>query len=99
MPKEKNAVRVASHETGSVYNVCISGKDRGQQQNILFRIIFQMGPFYELESASPALFLAPGQSHTHHHTVFHFTGPEIALDAICQKVLGVSIEKIKSALN
>lgn len=58
----------------------------------------QMGPFYELESASPALFLAPGQSHTHHHTVFHFTGPETALDTICQKVLGVSIDKIKSAL-
>ena len=59
----------------------------------------QMGPFYELESASPALFLAPGQSHTHHHTVFHFMGPETALNAICQKVLGVSIDKIKSALN
>jgi len=54
----------------------------------------QMGPFYELESASPALFLVPGQSHTHHHTVFHFTGPETALDAICQKVLGVSIHSL-----
>jgi hypothetical protein len=58
----------------------------------------QMGPFYELESASAALFLAPGQSHTHHHTVFHFTGSETALDAICRKVLGVSLDQIKHAL-
>ena len=58
----------------------------------------QMGPFYELESASPALFLAPGKSHTHHHTVFHFTGPETALDAICRKVLGVSLDQINHAL-
>jgi len=58
----------------------------------------QMGPFYELESASPALFLAPGQSHTHHHTVFHFTGPEEGLNVIAKKVLGVSLDQIKQAL-
>jgi len=58
----------------------------------------QMGPFYELESVSPAAFLAPGQSQTHRHSVFHFTGPEASLDAICRKTLGVSIEKIKSSL-
>jgi len=56
----------------------------------------QMGPFYELESVSPAAFLAPGQSQTHNHSVFHFTGSETGLDAICRKVLGISIEKIKS---
>jgi len=55
----------------------------------------QMGPFYELESVSPAAFLAPGQSQTHNHSVFHFTGSEAGLDAICQKVLGVSIQKIR----
>ncbi|HEY4334392.1 MAG TPA: DUF6786 family protein [Puia sp.] len=55
----------------------------------------QMGPFYELESVSPAAFLAPGQSQTHTHAVFHFTGSETGLDAIARKVLGVSIEKIK----
>jgi len=57
----------------------------------------QMGPFYELESVSPAAFLAPGQSLSHTHSVFHFTGPEAGLDAIARKVLGVSIEKIKGA--
>jgi len=56
----------------------------------------QMGPFYELESVSPAAFLGPGQAQTHTHSVFHFTGPETGLDAISRKVLGVSINKIKS---
>ncbi|HLZ87030.1 MAG TPA: DUF6786 family protein [Puia sp.] len=55
----------------------------------------QMGPFFELESVSPAAFLAPKQSQTHTHAVFHFTGPEASLDAISRKVLGVSLEKIK----
>ncbi|HVU98687.1 MAG TPA: DUF6786 family protein [Puia sp.] len=57
----------------------------------------QMGPFYELESVSPAAFLEAGQSQTHRHSVYHFTGPEAGLDAIARKVLGVSIEKIKGA--
>lgn len=56
----------------------------------------QMGPFYELESVSPAAFLLPGRSQTHRHSVFHFTGSEASLDKICRQVLGVSIEAIKS---
>ncbi|GGB19847.1 DUF6786 family protein [Puia dinghuensis] len=55
----------------------------------------QMGPFYELESVSPAALLGPGQSLTHWHSVFHFVGSEAGLDMICRKVLGVSITKIK----
>ena len=55
----------------------------------------QMGPFYELESVSPAAFLQPGQAQVHHHTVFHFTGPEASLDRISQKLLGVTIETIR----
>jgi hypothetical protein len=57
----------------------------------------QMGPFYELESVSPAAFLAPGQAQTHTHYVFHFTGSEAGLDAICRKVFGVSIETVRAA--
>lgn len=58
----------------------------------------QMGPFYELESVSPAAFLAPGDSLVHRHCVFHFTGPESALTQISTKVLGVSLDQIKNAL-
>jgi hypothetical protein len=55
----------------------------------------QMGPFYEIESVSPAAFLKPGQSLSHRHTVFHFTGKTEKLDAIAQKILGVSLEEIQ----
>ena len=57
----------------------------------------QMGPFYELESSSPAAFLAPGGSMSHIHSVFHFVGEEEKLNLISQSVLGVSILEIKSA--
>ncbi len=59
----------------------------------------QMGPFYELESVSPAAFLSPGQSLEHNHHVFHFTGPEASLDKISRTVLGVSINQIKNAFH
>jgi hypothetical protein len=55
----------------------------------------QMGPFYEIESVAPAAFLKPGQSLSHHHAVFHFTGDEQKLEQIAQKILGVSILEVK----
>jgi hypothetical protein len=55
----------------------------------------QMGPFYEIESVSPAAFLAPGKSLSHQHAVFHFIGDEAALDRICLRLLGVSLGTIK----
>ena len=57
-----------------------------------------MGPFYELETSSPAAALSPGQSILHTHRTFHFKGSEDDLDAISQKILGVSIKEIESAL-
>jgi len=55
----------------------------------------QMGPFYEIESVSPAAFLKPGESLHHQHMVFHFTGDEAALDKVSRAWLGVSLEEIK----
>jgi len=57
----------------------------------------QIGPFYELESSSPALFIAPGATFTHTHRTFHFVGEEKALDRIARKVLGVKLEDVKHA--
>jgi hypothetical protein len=57
----------------------------------------QMGPFYEIESVSPAALLKPGEALTHQHEVFHFTGPESSLDKIAEAVFHVSLEQIKSA--
>ncbi|MEN0054993.1 MAG: DUF6786 family protein [Mucilaginibacter sp.] len=54
----------------------------------------QMGPFYELESVSPAAFLKPGESLSHQHSVFHFTGEEEALNKIAVKTLGISLQDI-----
>lgn len=56
-----------------------------------------LGPFYELETSSPALPLRPGQTLTHVQDTLHFQGDEVSLDAISRAVLGVSLEEIKSA--
>jgi hypothetical protein len=56
-----------------------------------------LGPFYELESSSPAAALAPGETMSHVHTTMHFQGPEKALDEIARKVLGVGLEEIAKA--
>ncbi len=58
----------------------------------------QMGPFYELESVSPAANLKPGELIEHQHNVYHFSGDKGALNRIAQKVLGVSLEEISKAL-
>jgi len=57
----------------------------------------QMGPFYEIESLSPAAFLSPNQKLTHTHSVFHFTGNVDALNKIALKTLGVSLQDIQAA--
>jgi hypothetical protein len=59
----------------------------------------QMGPFYEIESVSPAAFLKPNAELSHQHSVFHFTGDKAQLDQIAMKVLGISLNKIESAFN
>ena len=56
-----------------------------------------MGPFYEIESSSPAAALAPGQSLRHIHRTFHFVGPRGELDAIARGVLGVGLARIEAA--
>ncbi|WP_018616405.1 DUF6786 family protein [Segetibacter koreensis] len=57
----------------------------------------QMGPFYEIESVSPAAFLKPNETLSHKHSVFHFTGSEQALDGIAKKLFGVSLDDIIKA--
>jgi hypothetical protein len=57
-----------------------------------------MGPFFELESSSPAAALAPGKSLSHLHRTVHLSGPESALDGVARATLGVSLADIKSAL-
>ncbi|MDN5204249.1 hypothetical protein QQ008_22850 [Fulvivirgaceae bacterium BMA10] len=56
-----------------------------------------LGPFYELETSSPALALKAGEKGTHIQMTYHFEGTEEVLDRITQKVLGVSIEEVTGA--
>ncbi len=56
-----------------------------------------LGPFYELESSSPAAFLAGGQSIQHTHTTIHIRGDEMELDGIVQQVFGVNLSQVKEA--
>jgi hypothetical protein len=57
-----------------------------------------LGPFYELETSSPAAALAPGASLTHVHRTIHVQGPEAALDELARAQLGTSLDAIKTAL-
>lgn len=57
------------------------------------------GPFFELETSSPAAALKPGESLTHVHQTFHFAGDAYALDKAAQKLLGASLIEIESALS
>jgi hypothetical protein len=57
----------------------------------------QMGPFYELESSSPAARLQPGESLKHVHQTYHFQGDEKVLDEIAKKIFGAGLEIISNA--
>jgi len=57
-----------------------------------------MGPFYELETSSPAAALKPGEAISHIHRTYHLQGPEADLDTVAKATLGVTIAEIKSAL-
>ena len=56
-----------------------------------------LGPFYELETSSPAAFLQPGACLEHLHRTYHFQGDPKQLDVICKEVLGVSTQQISAA--
>ncbi len=56
-----------------------------------------LGPFYELESSSPAVALVPGESLTHVHRTIHLQGNEEALDRIAVGTLGKTVNEIRSA--
>jgi len=53
-----------------------------------------LGPFYELETSSPALELAPKASYTHTHRTVHLHGSVGELDAIAEKLFGVKTDEM-----
>jgi hypothetical protein len=57
----------------------------------------QLGPFYELESSSPALALKPGAAYTHTQRIYHIKGDEKSLNKVSEKILNVSLSMIEGA--
>lgn len=57
-----------------------------------------LGPFYELESSSPALALAAGQAGEHVQLTCHFEGERAVLDPLARTLLGRSLRDIEAAL-
>lgn len=57
-----------------------------------------LGPFYEIETSSPALALEPGKSGEHISETYHFQGDRAELDRVAKETLGVSLDEIESGL-
>ncbi|MEJ7588185.1 MAG: DUF6786 family protein [Ferruginibacter sp.] len=55
----------------------------------------QMGPFYEVESSSPALELKKGQSGQYNETTCHFQGNYDELKQLAKQLLGVDLDTLK----
>jgi hypothetical protein len=55
----------------------------------------QLGPFYELESSSPAMELKQGATGTYRQTTCHFTGDFESVSALALQILGVDLRIIK----
>lgn len=53
-----------------------------------------MGPFYEIESSSPAAMLTSGSSITHSQRIFHITGSKENLSKITEKLFAQNLEEI-----
>lgn len=56
-----------------------------------------LGPFYELETSSPAAALKPGETMRHVQRTFHIQGSEEQLDPLARQLLGARLDVIKSA--
>ncbi|MEX0822275.1 MAG: DUF6786 family protein [Rhodothermales bacterium] len=56
------------------------------------------GGFYEMESSSPALGLAPGDVYTHRHRTLHITGNRDLLDELARDALGTTASEMEAGI-
>jgi hypothetical protein len=56
-----------------------------------------LGPFYELETSSPAAALKPGETMKHVQRTFHIQGSAAELNPLAKRILGVGLDDIKAA--
>ena len=57
-----------------------------------------LGPFYEIESLSPAKVLKTGESLAHQHRTIHIQADAATLADLAKEVLGVELQKVKSTM-
>jgi hypothetical protein len=55
----------------------------------------QLGPFYEIESSSPALALKEGEATTYTQTTLHLQGNYASLRQLAKNILGVDLDAVK----
>ncbi len=55
-----------------------------------------LGPFYELETSSPAAALKPEETLSHKQQTYHLHASEEVLDQLAQQLIGVSLSEIQS---
>ncbi len=82
-------VNIENQYRGDVINVFNDGVWNG---------VGPFGPFYELETSSPAKELKVGESISHYQEIYHFEGSKKELNIISESVLGISINEIERAL-
>ena len=56
----------------------------------------QMGPFYEIESSSPAKELKPGEIQEYHQTTIHLQGTYSSLKTLLQQLIHVDLDDVKN---
>lgn len=56
-----------------------------------------LGPFYELETSSPAAALKPGETMRHVQRTFHIQGSEQELNPLAKRLFGTDLAEIKAA--
>ncbi|HEX5153823.1 MAG TPA: DUF6786 family protein [Parafilimonas sp.] len=56
----------------------------------------QMGPFYEIESSSPAKELKPGEMQEYHQTTIHLQGAYSSLKTLVQQLIHVDLDDVKN---
>ncbi len=58
-----------------------------------------LGPFFELETISPALALVPGESYTHIHRTIRIEAGRSRLHEVARHVFGVGLDEIENQFN
>ncbi len=57
------------------------------------------GPYFELETSSPAAALNPGETLTHRHQTFHLSGDRKVLEDLCREKLYSGLTEIEEAFS